>query len=114
MKPNPKSGVDWRSAVQLFPALKLWLVGSQIGSVVEKVVRAASSFWQADFWQLGWVIWQPSGVASTPVGKTVTPPWFWGPRRRMLSFAKMWSGPPAVLLRMRTSLTEPPEPPSAG
>jgi hypothetical protein len=73
MNPNPKSGVDWRSAVQFLPLLKAELVGSQIGSVVEKVVRVASSCWHSDFLQLGCVIWQPSGVASrrslaTPVG----------------------------------------------
>ena len=32
----------------------------------------------------------------------------------MLSLAKMCSGPPAVLFRMRTSLMKPPDPPSAG
>ena len=45
MNPKPKSGVDWRSAVQFQPAANRPLVGSQIGSVVEKVVRVASSFW---------------------------------------------------------------------
>jgi hypothetical protein len=109
MNPNPKSGVDWRSAVQFLPLLKAELVGSQIGSVVEKVVRVASSCWHSDFLQLGCVIWQPSGVASRPLGKIVTPAWFCGPARRMLSFAKIWTGPRVVTVA-RTSLMalEPP------
>ena len=44
MKPKPKSGVDWRSAVQLAPFRKAPLVGSQMARVVAKVVRVASSF----------------------------------------------------------------------
>ena len=70
ISPKPKSGVDWRSAVQLSPKPNDRLVGSQIGSVVEKVVRSASSFWHPT-WAIGCVIWHPSGVASTPVGKIV-------------------------------------------
>ena len=42
-KPKPKSGVDCRSAVQFVPWANAALVGSQIASVVAKVVRVASS-----------------------------------------------------------------------
>src|SRR5439155_1331593 len=76
--------------------------------------RFASSVWQVDWAHLGEVIWQPRGVDSSPAGKIVVVPCFWGPARRMLSLAKMWRGPPAVLLRTRTSLMNCPEPPSAG
>ncbi len=114
MKPKPNSGVDWRSAEQFPPLRKAPLVGSQIGSVVANVVRVASSVWHFDRLHLGEVIWQPRGVDSTPVGKMVWLPCLCGPRRRMLSLAKMCTGPPALLLRTRTSLMNEPEPPSAG
>ena len=113
-RPNPNSGVDCRSAVQFVPERNAPLVGSQILSVVANVVRLASSVWQVDWLHLGEVIWQPRGVDSSPAGKIVVVPCFWGPARRMLSLAKMWRGPPAVLLRTRTSLMNCPEPPSAG
>ena len=53
ISPKPNSGVDCRSAVQFAPKPKERLVGSQMGSEVEKVVRFASSFWQADWLQFG-------------------------------------------------------------
>src|SRR5262249_24097395 len=114
MKPKPNRAGDWRSAEQFFPLRKAALVGSQIGRVLAKVVRVASSGWHFDRLDLGGVIWQPGGVESTPLGKIVWLPCFCGPRRRMLSLAKMCTGPPALLLRTRTSLMKAPEPPSAG